>query len=93
MLIYIDISREIFGCSSYGRQGISCIKTVQRVILIFFVNSDESSDADDMKSSASNNSEQKKIQIRKNTNKKPVRENAILRLNKDTFEFESDTDV
>lgn len=59
----------------------------------FFVNSDESSDADDMKSSASNNSEQKKIQIRKNTNKKPVRENAILRLNKDTFEFESDTDV
>lgn len=58
-----------------------------------FVNSDESSDADDMKSSASNNSEQKKIQIRKNTNKKPVRENAILRLNKDTFEFESDTDV
>lgn len=26
----------------------------------FFVNSDESSDADDMKSSASNNSEQKK---------------------------------
>ena len=59
----------------------------------FFVNSYESSDADDMKSSASNNSEQKKIQIRKNTNKKPVRENAILRLNKDTFEFESDTDV
>ena len=59
----------------------------------FFVNSDESSDADDMKSSASNNSEQKKIQIRKNTNKKPVRENAILRLNKDTVEFESDTDV
>lgn len=59
----------------------------------FFVNSDKSSDADDMKSSASNNSEQKKIQIRKNTNKKPVRENAILRLNKDTFEFESDTDV
>ena len=59
----------------------------------FFVNSDESSDADDMKSSASNNSEQKKIQIRKDTNKKPVRENAILRLNKDTFEFESDTDV
>ena len=59
----------------------------------FFVNSDESSDADDMKSSASNNSEQKKIQIRKNTNKKPVRENAILRLNKDTFEFEWDTDV
>lgn len=59
----------------------------------FFVNSDESSDADDMKSSASNNSEQKKIQIRKNTNKKPVRENAILRLNKDTFESESDTDV
>ena len=59
----------------------------------FFVNSDESSDADDMKSSASNNSEQKKIQIRKNTNKKPVRENAILRLIKDTFEFESDTDV
>ena len=59
----------------------------------FSVNSDESSDADDMKSSASNNSEQKKIQIRKNTNKKPVRENAILRLNKDTFEFESDTDV
>ena len=59
----------------------------------FSVNSDESSDADDMKSSASNNSEQKKIQMRKNTNKKPVREKAILRLNKDTFEFESDTDV
>ena len=59
----------------------------------FSVNSDESSDADDMKSSASNNSEQKKIQMRKNTNKKPVREKAILRLNKDIFEFESDTDV